>query len=305
MKIKNFLPFFCGIFANVIFGFSFLFSKTALSTGVHPTVILAIRFFVSFLVINLLVLFGAVKVSFKNKPVIKILLMAVFQPVLYFIFELYGVKEVSTAVSGVILALVPVLVCAASGVFLKEKPTTLQIVFTVISFLCVAGISIISKQGSGFSLLGLLLLILAVVCAAAFNVLSRSTASVFSAAERTYIMFAAAFVVFSVLPFFTVGQNYFGELAKAAVNPSIIISIIYLSVLSSVCAFLMYNYCTGKIGVVKASSYSNIITVISVPAGIIFLKEEVSFPVLALCIVIMFCVYMVNKQGVKKVCKQK
>ena len=295
MKSKNFLPMFCGITANVIFGFSFLFSKTALSTGVHPTVILAIRFFVSFLVRNILVLFGAVKVSFKNKPVGKILLMAIFQPVLYFIFELYGVNEVSSAVSGVILALVPVLVCVASSVFLKEKPTALQTVFTVISFLCVGGISIISEKGNGFSLLGLLLLILAVVCAAAFNILSRSTSSSFSAAERTYIMFAVGFAVFAVLPFFTMGSGYFGEVAKACLNPSIIISIIYLSVLSSVAAFLMYNYCTGKIGVVKASSYSNMITVISVPAGIIFLKEEVSFPVLSLCVIIMFCVYMVNK----------
>ncbi len=295
MKSKNFLPMLCGVAANVIFGFSFLFSKTALSTGIHPTVILAIRFFVSFLVMNILILIGAVKVSFKNKPIGKILLMAVFQPVLYFVFELYGLKEVGSAVSGVILALVPVLVCVMSAVFLKEKPTVTQTVFTIISFLCVGCISIISESGSGFSLLGLLLLILAVVCAAAFNILSRSTAGRFSAAERTYIMFAVGFLVFAVLPFFTIGNGYFGEIAKAVVSPNIIISIIYLSVLSSVVAFLMYNYCTGKIGVVKASSYSNIITVISVPAGIIFLKEEVSFPVLILCVIIMFCVYMVNK----------
>ncbi len=295
MKSKTFLPMLCGITANVIFGFSFLFSKTALSTGIHPTVILAIRFFVSFLVMNILVLTGAVKVSFKNKPIGKILLMAVFQPVLYFIFELYGLKEVGSAVSGVILALVPVVVCAASGMFLKEKPTALQTVFTIISFLCVGAISIISESGSEFSLFGLLLLILAVLCAAAFNILSRSSANNFSAAERTYIMFAVGFLVFSVLPFFTMGTAYFGEVARAVTNTGIIISIIYLSVLSSVAAFLMYNYCTGKIGVVKASSYSNIITVISVPAGIIFLKEEVSLVVLLLCVTIMFCVYMVNK----------
>jgi drug/metabolite transporter (DMT)-like permease len=180
-------------------------------------------------------------------------------------------------------------------VFLKEKPTATQTVFTVISFLCVGCISIISESGNNFSLLGLLLLILAVVCAASFNILSRSTAGVFSAAERTYIMFAASFLVFAVLPFFTMGNGYFGEILLAVTNINIIISIIYLSVLSSVCAFLMYNYCTGKIGVVKASSYSNIITVISVPAGIIFLKEEVSLAVLILCVIIMFCVYMVNK----------
>ena len=299
MKTKNFLPMFCGLGANIIFGFSFLFSKTALSTGVHPTVILAIRFFVSFFALNILVLFGAIKISFKNKPIGKILLMAIFQPVLYFVSELYGVREVSSAVSGVILALVPMLVCVASAVFLKEKPTVTQTVFTVVSFLCVGCISIISEKGSQFSLLGLLLLILAAVCAAAFNILSRSTAGVFSAAERTYIMFAVGFLVFAVLPFFTIGSGYFGEVAKAVVNPNIIISIIYLSVLSSVCAFLMYNYCTGKIGAVKASSYSNIITVISVPAGIIFLKEEVSFAVLALCVTIMLCVYIVNRNSNK------
>ena len=72
---------------NIIFGFSFLFSKTALAFA-HPLIILAVRFTVAFLVLNIMWALRLVKLNFKGKKIGKILLMALAQPLLYFIFEL-------------------------------------------------------------------------------------------------------------------------------------------------------------------------------------------------------------------------
>ena len=51
---------------NVIFGFSFLFSKIALDYA-HPLMILAIRFTVAFAVLNILWLCKVIRLDFKGK----------------------------------------------------------------------------------------------------------------------------------------------------------------------------------------------------------------------------------------------
>lgn len=52
----------------------------------------------------------------------KLLAMAVMQPLLYFIFELYALDNTSTAVSGVVIGTVPAVVMLASAVLLHERP---------------------------------------------------------------------------------------------------------------------------------------------------------------------------------------
>ena len=92
------------LIANIIFGFSFLFSKVALSAA-NPLIILAVRFTVAFLVLNILWLLGIVKLNFKGKNIKRLILMSLAQPLLYFIFELYGINATSSAISGVIISL--------------------------------------------------------------------------------------------------------------------------------------------------------------------------------------------------------
>ncbi len=75
------------ILGNTIFGFSFLFSKTALQLTI-PSVLIATRFTVAFLVLNLIVLLGRIikradgtqliEFSLAGKPIRKVLLLAVF-----------------------------------------------------------------------------------------------------------------------------------------------------------------------------------------------------------------------------------
>ena len=163
--------------ANVIFGFSFIFSKLALSVA-EPIIILGVRFTISFIVLNLLLLFGNFKLEYKSKPKLRLILMGLMQPLLYFIFELFGLSLVSSALSGVIIALVPVVVMILATFFLTEKPTVMQILCTLLSIIGVSAISIISNDGSKSYTLGVFLLIGAVICAALFNVLSRKESEV-------------------------------------------------------------------------------------------------------------------------------
>ncbi len=282
------------LIVNLIFGFSFLFSKVALSFA-HPLIILAVRFTVAFAVLNLLWMFGIVKMSFKGKPKKRILLMSLAQPLLYFILELYGIENTSSAMSGVIISLVPVVVIVLSTIFLKEKPTLSQVLFSLLSLSAIVVISILSDDGAKNKLFGILLLLGATLCAAIFNILSRTESEHYSPFERTYIMFLVGTVGFNTIALAGLRGNYCTELVSAVSSIEFWGAIIYLSVASSIIAFMLYNYSTSVITPVRSASFSNLITVVSVLAGLLILKESMSIPQLICCGLIIVGVFGVNR----------
>jgi len=281
------------LIANIIFGFSFLFSKVALGVA-HPLIIISVRFTVAFLILNILWAFGVFKLKFKGKPKGKILLMAVAQPLLYFIFELYGIDKTSSAISGVIISLVPIAVIVLSTLILREKPTLIQVVFSVVSLGAVAIISIFSNDGNTSSLLGILLLLGAVLCAAVFNILSRSESEHYSPFERTYIMFLVGTVGFNLIALCGLRGDFIPQMSIAVSNGSFWWAIGYLSILSSIGAFMLYNYATSIIDTVRAASFSNIITVVSVLAGLFIMQEKLSALQIICCAFIILGVFGTN-----------
>lgn len=279
--------------ANTIFGFSFIFSKMALSAA-HPLIILSVRFTVAFIVMSLLTLTGEFRLSPKGKPKKKLLIMALAQPLFYFIFELYGLSLVSSALSGVIIALVPVAVMLLSALFLGEKPGLLQGVCTAVSLISVSVMSIISNDGKENRISGILLLIAAVLCAAVFNILSRGESERFSPFERTWFMFSVSALGFNAAAIAVLRGKYITEFVAAAGSYSFWVAIFYLAVVSSVAAFLLYNYSTTLISATRAASFSNIITVVTVIAGVTVLHEHFTPVQYILCAFIILGVWGVN-----------
>jgi drug/metabolite transporter (DMT)-like permease len=128
-----------------IFGFSFLFSKTALGFA-SPFFLLAVRFLFAFIALNFVLLFGKTRLSLKGKPVGSLLLLGFIQPVCYFIFETYGIDSTSAAFSGVMIGTVPIIGLVLGILFLKEKCSFLQGFFTVLSVL---GVYLTTSGGFG------------------------------------------------------------------------------------------------------------------------------------------------------------
>ena len=124
----------------VIFGMSFMFSKLALEVAA-PTVLLAFRFTVAVAAMTLVVLVNALvgklrgrplfAFSLRGKPVYKLLLLGIVQPVAYFIFENYGILYTSSAVAGTIIAAVPVCCILMDVLVLHEKVTLKQVLCAV------------------------------------------------------------------------------------------------------------------------------------------------------------------------------
>ena len=232
----------------------------------------------------------------KGKPLGSLLLLGFIQPVCYFIFETYGINSTSAAFSGVMIGMVPVVGLIFGILFLKEKCTFLQGICTVFS---VFGVYLTTSGGFGnVSAKGFFLLFGAVVSAAVFTILSRKTAEYFSAFERTYIMFLLGSAVFIPMALFEHGSDL-SSMLKPFSEPLFWVSVLYLAVVSSVCAFLLINSALNHIPAGRALIFSNFTTVISVLAGIFIMGDSFSATQLFGIAIITLSVFGVSYQKEK------
>ncbi len=296
------------IIGNAIFGFSFIFSKMALQITL-PSVLIAVRFVAAFIALNLIVLIGRtikvsdehgvsrplVQFSLRGKPLRNIILLALFQPILYFLCESYGIVYTSAAFAGTIIAVIPIAGIVFDVLIMHSKVRLRQIICAVMSAVGVA-ITTVGAEGMKSSALGLLILLGAVTAGALFYVFSKKSGCDYNPLEQTYVMFALGSLVYSVFALVQCRGQY-GELIFAALGqPQFIISVLYLSVVSSVVAFICLNYGTVRVTVSEASIFANLTTVISIIAGVAFLHEVFTpFQVVG-AIIILISVFFANRQ---------
>ncbi len=286
------------IIGNSIFGFSFLFSKIALELTI-PSVMLAVRFTVAFLALNLAVLIGKVTGKFdfslRGKPLKNVLLLALFQPCIYFIAESYGITYTSSAFAGTIIAVIPIAGILCDMFIMHTQVSKKQVVCSIGSVIGVI-ITTLGAQNMKSSTLGVLLLLVAVGAGALFYVFSKKAGEYFNPLERTYVMFAAGSVAYVMLAILECKGRY-GELVLPALsNPAFWGCILYLSIVSSVIAFLILNFGSSHVSVSEASIFANLTTVISIVAGVVFVNETFTIWQIVGAVIIIGSVYISSKK---------
>jgi drug/metabolite transporter (DMT)-like permease len=273
-KYKAYLPYLSGFAVALIFGLSFMFTKQALET-LPTALLLSSRFSLAALLMTFLWLSGVININLKNKPLKKLMLLSLFQPIAYFIFETTGVKLTSSSEAGIMIALIPVVVTIFAAVFLKERPSKSQLFFIVSSVLGVIFIVLMSgSENSTGHFAGILSLFGAVLAAGVYNILSRKLSANFTPVEITFAMMWTGAAVFSIISAVTgIINGNLDDYITYLSSASTLIPILYLGILSSVCAFFMMNYMLSKIPASNSSVFSNLTTVVSIFAGV-FIRHE-------------------------------
>lgn len=268
------------IIGDTIFGFSFLFSKLLLGM-VTPSEMIAIRFIIAFIVLNIIVLVNKLlgdkalfTFSLKDKPIKPLLKLAICQPCIYFIAESYGIKFTSSSFAGIIIALVPIAGILADVIFVKAKILKIQIFCALLS---VAGVALTTIGASGLksSTIGLALLIVAVISGSMFYVFSHDAGKYYNPLERTYAMFMIGSIVYSIPAAFDIIREP-SAVMNAFKNPVFYGCMAYLAVISSVVAFMLLNFASNHVTVTSATLVANLTTVISIFAGVMFLHESLT-----------------------------
>ena len=293
--------------AFVIFGFSFMFSSIALSIT-STMVLLCFRFTVAVITRTVVVavnsLVGRIRgkawfsFSLRGKPMGGLLLLGIVQPVLYLVFENSSIRYTSSAVTGTVLAVVPV-ICILADVFIsRESVSKLQVVCAVA---CVAGVALVETGGeTRISFLGFFCLLMTLVCDVGYYILSRRASRQFSPLEVTYVMFLMGMIVF-VPAALIQGRGQMAELFLPAIQSAPFWgSVVFLGAVSSVGAYGLLNYANATLTNSEASLIGNIATVVSVLAGVLLLRDPFS-PLQAIgVVVILIFVTLANLPKRKK-----
>lgn len=279
--------------SNFIFGLSFMASRIALE-HTSSSVMLTLRFGASAAIMLILAMSGMIKMNYKGKNLQNLFLLGLFQPIIYFIGEANGIRLTNSSFAGIMISLIPVVTAIGSGIFLHEKPPKSTYGWILCS---VAGVAVISVSQAGDGVVqpaGILLLVLAIIAGAGFTLCSRSMADEFTPYERTFAMMLMGFVFFAVSGIAVEGRGFASMLAEAAADKYVILPVLYLSIASSVLAFLMLNYSVTYLDASKATVFTNLIPVISLLAGVLILGEPFSAVYLLGIALILAGVYKVN-----------
>lgn len=274
-------PYLAGIGSSAIFGFSFMFTKGALDK-LDAWRLIGFRFLLASIVVSLLIVTRLLRVDLAPRPGRSpgkdwrpLLWVALLQPIAYFLFETFGVSLTTSSQAGMLIALIPIFVIILSAILLGERPSWQQAGFIVLS---VAGVMFIAWQQSATAgatrWLGLALIMGAVITAAFFNIGSRRASVQFTPVEVTCVMMWVGAVVFNLLAVLVHWRA--GNLATfftPLTDPQVIVALLYLGIGSSVLAFFLVNYSLSHLPASQSAVFSNLTTVVSIGAGVVFRNE--------------------------------
>ncbi|WP_439876195.1 DMT family transporter [Bacillus mycoides] len=262
---------------SFIIGFSFMFVKLAL-TITSPLDTLAHRFTVAFIAATIPVIFGFVKLNISFKNILTLLPLAIFYPALFFAFQAFGLVYTSSSEAGIIQAAIPIFTMILASYFLKEYTNTWQKTSVFISVVGVIYIFIMNGIGSHeTNFIGVILILLSALSSACYNVLARKMTKKFKLMDLTYTMTAIGFISFNVIAIIDhMNKGTITVYFKPFTNGTFLISILYLGLLSSLLTALLLNYSLSYIEAAKISVFSNLSTLITIIAGVVFLHEQIA-----------------------------
>lgn len=276
MENKDFMAISAALGAAFFWSFSFVWFKIAF-LAYNPITVVIFRLIISALLI--LVIASLLKRLQKpNKEDFKLfLLMAFFEPFIYFLGESYGLKYVSSTVAAVIVATIPLFTPLAAWYFHKEKVRWMNVLGLFFSFI---GVALVVLNGSfqlDASPLGVGLEFIAVFSAIAYAIVLKSLASKYN--TLTIIAYQNIIGIVLFLPLWLIID--FQSFVQTPFHPQAFRAIILLAVFSSTLAFVFFTQSVRQIGVNRSNTFINLIPVFVAIFSFIILKEELGLQKMA------------------------
>lgn len=284
----------CALGCETIYGMGYFFTKQATDCA-SALELLGWRFAIAAAVMTVCVLAGLIKVDLRGKNLRPLLLVAIFNPMIYFVGETLGISRTTASESGVFLACIPVASLIASTFILHEKPSGRQAAGIVVTLAGVLVTVLALGASSSLSVSGYMLLMVAVVSYALYCVFVDK-ASDYTGGEITYIMLLAGAAIFVVLAFgeAIIAGNVGRLLTLPFEEKGFLTAALYQGVCSSILGFFLSNLAIARIGVNRTSSFIGVSTVVSILAGALLLKEPFTTPQIIGAAVILAGVYIAN-----------
>ena len=252
-----------------LWGMTFIWYKQAYPK-LTPISLVTIRLAFSSLFLFLLVISLKKLDSVNKKDIPQFLLLAFFEPFIYFIGESYGLKFASSTLASLIVATIPLFTPFAAHYFFSEKLKTGNYFGIVISIIGVGLIIQTDKNVYESTPLGVLLMMIAVLSTIGFVIFVKKLSSKYNTYTVVFYQNLYGFLFF--IPLFILFNDHAQLLEN--IHFSVIWPAIKLAVFGSILAFVLFINSLKIIGIARASVFTNLIPVFTAILSYFLLNEQ-------------------------------
>ncbi|MEG0308771.1 MAG: DMT family transporter [Clostridium sp.] len=257
--------------------------------------------FFRFLIATIIIFIIMIKVEenwkITKKDIKMFLTLGIVGMIGYHVFFFLSLKYTTATNSSLIGATNPIVTTLLACTFLKERINYKNVIGILISLFGV--ILIITNGNIGVLLnfkfnIGDILMIIAVVCWAAYSILSKKALEIYSPIKITSYAFLTCVIL--LLPLMIMEKPWV-YIPKVSINGWM--SVIYMAIFPSIFGYLIQQMSIKKIGPTKTSLYVNLVPVFSMTLAFLILGEAISWiKILAgLLVIIGICVNVMSKKS--------
>jgi drug/metabolite transporter (DMT)-like permease len=256
------------VLSMIFWSFSFIWTRVAIHSF-QPMTLITLR-----LIIASLLLFVVLKSSGKfqklrRKDMKWFILLAFFEPFVYYVGETYGLTMVESTLAAVIVSTIPLFAPILAFVVLRERISWPNIIGIVVSLIGV--FFVIYEPSGGFKAnsWGVALLFLAVFAAICYATVLRKIPNSYN--NMSVIFYQSLIGLFFFIPTFFVAD--YSTIQTLKVSRESLLALFMLSVFASVIAFVLFAGAVRKVGVTRTNVFVNLIPVFTAILSWIILDE--------------------------------
>lgn len=253
------LTYIASIFAITLWGMSYIWTDKLIALNIPIFYFVFVRILLAGIVLFLFnTAYGRIKrIQRQDWP--KFLLLAFFEPFIYFICETYGLKVTgSPTLSAMMIATIPIFSIGAGMLFFKEKVNFINIIGILFSLVGIVMVAMAKGELGDKFIWGIVLLLIAVIAEVGHASITKSLAGNYS--SQIIVMYQFLIGSIYLFPLFlTKGLKGFD--AEVYFSPEAWYPLICLAVLCSSLAFSLWVSTIKNLGVAKSSIFSALIPV--------------------------------------------
>lgn len=255
----------------VFWSFSFIWTRVAIQSF-QPMTLITLR-----LIIASALLFGVAKASGRFQLLRKadfklFLLLAFFEPFVYYVGETFGLTMVESTLAAVIVSTIPLFAPVLAFIVLRERIGWFNILGIAVSLIGVFFVIYEPKAGFNANPWGVALLFLAVFAAICYATILRKIPTYYSTLNVIFYQSLIGLVFF--IPTFMLTD--YSTIQTLKVSGESLIALLMLSVFASVVAFVLFAWAVRKVGVTRTNVFVNLIPVFTAIFSGLILNEMIT-----------------------------
>jgi drug/metabolite transporter (DMT)-like permease len=272
MKNKSWIPYGAALLSMIFWSFSFVWVKVVYE-AYGPLTTVLFRLILSSGMLLAFTLVTRKLQRIKPGDLHYVVMLACFEPFLYFMGESYGLKYVSSTVAAVIVATIPLFSPILAWYFYKEKLSKTNLIGLVITFLGVSLVVLDNSLNFTASPLGVALEFVAVVGAIGYSTVLKGIAHRYN--TFTIITYQNLIGAVLFLPFW-LGLEM-NDFLQIPFNLKSFAAIVKLAIFASTFAFILFTYSIRNIGINKSNIFINVIPVFVAIFAFLILGDILNF----------------------------